>query len=108
MRSTRIGILGGAFDPPHFMHRDMSKLVIAKGIVDEVWLMPCYSHPHNKKMAPARDRAFMCTLLLGNNPDPIGVSFLEIEHKLSGRTNEMWDVLQKQPSHKTCQLLQRR
>jgi nicotinate-nucleotide adenylyltransferase len=40
MRKKRVGILGSAFDPPHYAHAAMAILALEAGVVDEVWLCP--------------------------------------------------------------------
>lgn len=40
----KIGILGGAFDPPHFGHMYVAHQVKEILGLDAIWLMPCYSY----------------------------------------------------------------
>ena len=58
-----IAILGGAFDPPHLWHKKISEQLIKLLKFDEVWLIPCFSHPFDKKMAPAKHRLAMTHLI---------------------------------------------
>ncbi|MEN9810834.1 MAG: hypothetical protein RLZZ488_2401 [Pseudomonadota bacterium] len=36
----RVGILGAAFDPPHFGHFLLAQLALQSGELDEIWLIP--------------------------------------------------------------------
>jgi len=58
----RVAIYGGAFDPPHLGHMQVAHL--ATDYVDEVWVMPCFSHMHNKKMTPDQHRVIMCANMI--------------------------------------------
>lgn len=41
----RVGIFGGTFSPVHLGHISVAREVLAKGLVDEVWMMPCRRNP---------------------------------------------------------------
>lgn len=47
-----VAILFGAFDPPHLGHYLIASQVKEKLPIDQVWLMPDFSHPFNKKLSP--------------------------------------------------------
>lgn len=68
-KSPRVAVLGGAFDPPHLGHFGLAKTALKTGLVDQVWLMPNFSHPWREAIAPAKDRLAMCKLLV-NPPSP--------------------------------------
>lgn len=77
--STRIALLGGAFDPPHLDHLHMAKAVLAYGLCDEVWFSPCPDIRWDKQThAPADDRIQMCELLIAGK-ERLKVSRDEIE-----------------------------
>lgn len=59
---AHIGILGGSFNPPHNGHVAIAEFVLAKGWVDEVWVIPCVDHPFGKTLASFSDRLAMCRL----------------------------------------------
>lgn len=42
----KIGILGGAFDPPHYGHLIMAEEVFNQLNLDAVWFIPTYESPH--------------------------------------------------------------
>lgn len=65
---TRIGILGGTFDPPHFGHGSLVEIALASGEVDRLLLVPCLAHAFGKDPAPFDDRLAMCRLLVAGEP----------------------------------------
>ncbi len=74
----QIAILGGAFDPPHLWHKKISEQLIKLLKFDQVWLIPCFSHPFQKNMAPAKHRLAMTRLLTNKK---IKVRLEEINRK---------------------------
>jgi nicotinate (nicotinamide) nucleotide adenylyltransferase len=74
----KIAILGGSFDPPHVGHILVATQVKKMLNIDQVWLMPTFSHPFNKHMLPAKQRLTMTKLL---EDDQIKVSDFEIHKK---------------------------
>lgn len=75
----RIGILGGAFNPPHFGH--LRPALEAQEILglDQVMLIPSGDHPFKPDdvLAPAQDRLAMTRLAVGDEPH-FHVSGMEI------------------------------
>lgn len=66
-KNRTVGLFGGAFDPIHIGHFVVAQQVVSKGLVDEVWFMPCYSDAFGKKvnMSSPEHRAEMIRLLIG-------------------------------------------
>lgn len=102
----RYGILGGALDPPHTGHLAMAKAVLEANLVDEVLLMPCYSHAYDKNMASAKHRFDMCFFAVGTHISSqsfwlcgVKACDFEIRHKMSGRTIEMIKKLQSKSNY---------
>ena len=56
----KVGIIGGAFNPPTFGHIRMAQ--VAREYVDEVWLQPCFNHMYGKNMVSPQQRLDMCRL----------------------------------------------
>ncbi len=79
----KIGILGGAFDPPHLGHLDVCTWLLLKQELDEVWVVPCFIHPFNKSMAPFEDRYKMC-LFTFNTLGLRNVIVSDVERQLGG------------------------
>lgn len=58
----RIALFGGSFDPPHLAHQMVCLWVLSTQEIDEVWMVPCFQHPFDKRSAPFAHRAAMCEL----------------------------------------------
>ena len=56
---TRIGIYGGAFDPPHMSHVLSIAYALATMNLDRVLVVPCWNHAFGKSMSPFDDRLEM-------------------------------------------------
>jgi nicotinate-nucleotide adenylyltransferase len=61
----RVGLFGGSFDPPHVAHVLATTYLLSTGEVDEVLVVPVFSHAFDKELAPFDDRVEMCRLALG-------------------------------------------
>jgi nicotinate-nucleotide adenylyltransferase len=57
-----IALLGGSFNPPHVAHVMAAWWALATLGVREAWLLPTWSHPFGKELAPWEDRVRMCEL----------------------------------------------
>jgi nicotinate-nucleotide adenylyltransferase len=62
---VRVAVFGGSFNPPHVGHVLACALVMAKGEVDRLLVVPTYEHPFAKPLAPYPDRVTMCELATG-------------------------------------------
>ena len=89
----KIGIIGGAFNPPTWGHVRMAQ--VASSYVDEVWLQPCFNHMFGKNMASPQQRIEMCRLAV-RETDRTSVSPYEVEQKLDCCTYDMLRLLEKQ------------
>ncbi len=59
----KIGLFGGAFDPPTIGHAATAQQVLANAPdISEVWLMPCNSHNFGKDMTSPEHRLRMCEI----------------------------------------------
>ena len=58
----RIGIYGGSFDPPHLGHVFAAHLALSSGEIDELWVIPVFSHAFSKALSPFEARLRMCQL----------------------------------------------
>lgn len=88
----RIGILGGSFDPPHIGHVLVGIQTKELLSLDAVWLMPCYQHPFNKNMSPARHRLAMLTSMQNTS---LVASNIEVKQKSISYTIDTLNTLKK-------------
>jgi nicotinate-nucleotide adenylyltransferase len=66
---TKVGILGGTFDPPHYGHLLIANEVLSKLNLDEIWFMPNQEPPHKRKSESVEniDRLQMLELSIKGN-----------------------------------------
>lgn len=90
----RIGLFGGAFNPPTYGHLKIAEGLIEDDHLDYVWFVPCYKSLHNKTMVEANHRSQMLMHLISfaNNWRKLHVCNYEIHNQLSGKT---YDFLSK-------------
>jgi nicotinate-nucleotide adenylyltransferase len=86
----RIGIYGGAFDPVTLGHKTVLEVIQNCGLVDQVWVAPCLSHPFDKKMAPFDDRVAMCKFGLKID-DKATFLLTSVQHHIN--SEKTYDVL---------------
>lgn len=96
----RIGILGGAFDPPHLGHLQIAKAVQERIALDEIWFMPTYIAPHKDRAeSNAKDRAEMVQLAIAHEATFI-LQTIELERKGKSYTiDTMRQLKQLYPSY---------
>lgn len=82
----RVALLGGSFNPPHVGHWMAAQYVYATQPVDEVWLMPAYNHPFNKRLVAYEHRLAMCQAIADCASGWLKVSTVEREVGGEGRT----------------------
>lgn len=56
MANKTIGLFGGSFNPPHLGHRQVAQELLERGIVDEIWFLPCKNHAFGKALALDSER----------------------------------------------------
>lgn len=69
-RVERIGILGGAFDPPHIGHLILGETARAQLALDRVLYLPTGQPPHkeDQNVSAAQHRLMMTQLAVAGNP----------------------------------------
>lgn len=60
----RIGMFGGAFDPPHKGHAEVIRLMLAGNYVDELWVIPARQRLEKQMIASYADRLLMMQKLV--------------------------------------------
>jgi nicotinate-nucleotide adenylyltransferase len=91
----KIGILGGAFNPPTKGHTSLIKEVLKSDLVEAVWAMPTYNHIEGKETIPFISRIRMCELAVNNLDEPkykVQVSKFE---KMFPYLKSTWHVFEK-------------
>lgn len=91
--SKKIGILGGSFNPPHLGHLSVANQVMQILKLDEIWLMPCFTHAFNKILLKPQVRLAMTSLLVENR---IICSDFEIQKATTSYTIETLNELKQQ------------
>ncbi len=79
----KIGLFGGAFNPPHLGHLMIAQQVLDFTDTDEVWFVPNYGQLPPKPVEAVAHRLAMTRLL---SLDRTRVSTIEIDNKLDGDT----------------------
>lgn len=81
--STRIGLYGGTFDPPHFGHLHLANEMMARYQLDEVWFIPTAIAPHKleRPPTPAAHRIKMVELSIEGLPH---FKLLDVEVRRGG------------------------
>ncbi len=67
---SRIGIMGGTFDPIHNAHLMLGRQARKEQELDEIWFMPSHNPPHKSDhlVTDAKDRCEMVKLAIANDP----------------------------------------
>ena len=77
---SKIGVFGGAFNPPHKGHVRLAREFADRLSLDEVLVIPSFIPPHKSagSLAPAEDRLEMCRLAFCGDPR-FTISAMEID-----------------------------
>lgn len=88
-----IGLLGGAFNPPHIGHLMIAQQILDFTDIDEVWFLPNYGQIPPKPVAQVTHRLAMTKLLTLAHTK---VSSIEIDHALDGDTIHLLPYLPRE------------
>lgn len=67
---SRIGIMGGTFNPIHTGHLIIAQQALTLLKLDKIWFMPAGDPPHkNNRILDKDSRKRMVELAIQNNPD---------------------------------------
>lgn len=61
----RVGVLGGAFDPPHCGHVLLGCWALSAAPIDRLLIVPAFAHVFGKSMAPFAARVELCSAAFG-------------------------------------------
>lgn len=65
----RVGMFGGAFDPPHWAHRTLAETALSQLKLDALHILPTGHAWHKSRvLSPAHHRVNMCELAFGDLP----------------------------------------
>ncbi|MBX7197535.1 MAG: nicotinate (nicotinamide) nucleotide adenylyltransferase [Sandaracinaceae bacterium] len=79
-RWSRVGIVGGSFDPPHCGHVLLATYALAVAPIDGILVVPAYSHAFGKQMTPFAHRVEMARRAFSVlDPDRVAISEIERE-----------------------------
>jgi len=68
-RPLRVGMFGGAFDPPHWAHRALAEAALGQLGLDMLHILPTGQAWHKSRvLTPAKHRLAMCELAFGDLP----------------------------------------
>jgi nicotinate-nucleotide adenylyltransferase len=96
----RIGVYGGSFHPPHVGHAMVAAWLLWTERVEEVWMVPSFSHPFDKPLAPFAKRIGWCTALAASVDARVKVSEIERELPTPSYTVSMLQELaRRHPEH---------
>jgi nicotinate-nucleotide adenylyltransferase len=97
----RIALYGGSFDPPHVAHQMACLYMLETQDIEEIWMIPCFQHPFDKRSAPYHHRMEMCRLLAAPLAPRVRVS--PIEQELGGPSYTLVTVkalIARHPEHR--------
>ena len=94
MNRTKIGILGGSFDPITRGHIDLARFVLSRADLNEIWIMPCNDHRLKNSLVSPNHRLDMGNIACQYFAN-IRVSDYEIKHELDGSVYNLFDHLFK-------------
>jgi nicotinate (nicotinamide) nucleotide adenylyltransferase len=85
---SKVGIIGGSFDPPTLCHLDIAESLLERNIVDIIWFMPCRISLHNKILSDANHRLKMLEILISKSKysDRIYISEYDLHNDTDGST----------------------
>lgn len=94
-QKSRLGILGGAFNPPHFGHLKIAKKAVKELGLKKLLLMVAGRPPlKSEDIAPIKDRLAMAKIFASFDPR-FKVSTIEIKRAKEGRKSYTIDTLKE-------------
>ena len=78
----KIGIFGGAFNPPHKMHKEIAIQLLDKNYLDKVIYVPTGNNYNKPGLLDGKDRVNMLNILIKDYKDKIEVSDFEVQGRL--------------------------
>lgn len=101
--ASRIGLLGGAFNPPHLGHLKLAELGLRSLLLDEVRFVPTAKSPHKAEPGGEPDAGARLRMLkeaLTETGFPFRAEALELERGGASYTVDTLEALrQREPGH---------
>lgn len=105
----RIGLLGAAFDPPHFGHLLLAQLALNTGHLDEIWLMPCPARWDKQPTATPEQRSLWLEQTVSLCPahlrEKLCVNLFELNQQEYRGTHWLVSTLKRMHPTKTFSLI---
>lgn len=102
---AKVGIAGGAFDPPHYGHLVLAAIALNSGAVDEVWLVPSGNRPDKMYRVSLEERLELLRLLVESGVPSderrVQISLIEIEEPGIIGTVELFRALRVRHPERT-------
>lgn len=77
---SRIGIMGGSFNPPHFGHIRVAEAIYKEFNLDKMLFMPLHNAPHKNNVVDGLLRKEMCEILL-EGVENVELSLIEMNRE---------------------------
>ena len=87
LQAKKIGLYGGAFDPPHWGHVLVISQILNEGIADEVLVVPSGNRVDKKYHSSAVERREMVQILFDSvwkNESRVAPLWIQLEEKMPG------------------------
>jgi len=98
----RVGMFGGAFDPPHRAHRTLARAAVQQLALDRLYVLPTGQAWHkDRDLTPAEDRLAMARLAFSDLP---AVQVDDRELRRSGPTYSIDTLRELRAEHPQAQL----
>lgn len=94
---SKVGIMGGTFNPIHLAHTEMAKVCLRQQDLDKILFMPSKNPPHkkDKSILPENERAVMVKLAVSEY-DKFIFSDFELQRKGTTYTADTLRLLQEE------------
>ena len=94
---SKVGIMGGTFNPIHLAHTEMAKVCLRQQDLDKILFMPSKNPPHkkDKSILPETERAVMVKLAVSEY-DKFVFSDFELQRKGTTYTADTLRLLQEE------------
>ena len=94
---SKVGIMGGTFNPTHLAHTEMAKVCLRQQDLDKILFMPSKNPPHkkDKSILPENERAVMVKLAVSEY-DKFVFSDFELQRKGTTYTADTLRLLQEE------------